>query len=315
MKDRERREVKGGLLEILPPVDFACVYGSSLLSSTSSSADKSTMIDYIVGVSDPIGWHSQCFQFQKNLKMNRHHYASWMVHFGGADLITKVADKIGVGVHFNPFVTFNDSMYKYGVVRMQDLIQDVLNWDRLYLSGRLQKPVHLLIDNLDIENVNSVNLRAATSAALLLLPSKFTEVKKIVQGQFHLFQMMYKPILEDYAMKDLLRFHYDGCQANMTQDCSLSAAQTLVGHLAPTVRRQMGSKLGKAETMTESGRVIQRAVINSREEIVRCMQTVVRRIVMVSSARQAVSGILAVGGVNAARYLGRKMSKAWKSWT
>lgn len=36
---------------------------------------------------------------------------------------------------------------------------------------------------------------------------------------------------------------------------------------------------------------------------------------MVSSARQAVSGLLASGGVVAARYLGKKMSKAWKSRT
>lgn len=36
--------------------------------------------------------------------------------------------------------------------------------------------VHIIVDNADIENLNYVNLRAATSAALLLLPSKFTEV-------------------------------------------------------------------------------------------------------------------------------------------
>lgn len=36
--------------------------------------------------------------------------------------------------------------------------------------------VHILVDNLDIANTNSVNLRAALSAALLLLPSKFTQV-------------------------------------------------------------------------------------------------------------------------------------------
>lgn len=39
----------------------------------------------------------------------------------------------------------------------------------------------MLVDNLDIEDVNSVNKRAAVSAALLLLPSKFTEVRVSVQ--------------------------------------------------------------------------------------------------------------------------------------
>lgn len=32
-------------------------------------------------------------------------------------------------------------MLKYGVVRMDDLVQDIQQWDRFYLSGRLQKPV------------------------------------------------------------------------------------------------------------------------------------------------------------------------------
>lgn len=41
----------------------------------------------------------------------------------------------------------------------------------------------MLVDNLDIEDVNSVNKRAAVSAALLLLPSKFTEVGFLLTAQ------------------------------------------------------------------------------------------------------------------------------------
>ncbi|KAJ6428547.1 hypothetical protein OIU84_023881 [Salix udensis] len=222
-------------LNVLPPVGFCCVYGSSLHPNNS---DKSSMVDFIIGVSDPKQWHSE------NMELNEDHYASWMVPLGGAKLITQVADKIGVGVHFNPFVTWNDKMLKYGVVRMHDLVQDVLHWERFYLSGRLQKPVHILVDNLDIGDVNSVNLRAAVSAALLLLPSKFTEedlyskicslsymgdlrmlfaedknkVKRIVEGQFGLFQSMYRPFLKEYEAKELLTFSLSNShQANISQ--------------------------------------------------------------------------------------------------
>ncbi|TYH42309.1 hypothetical protein ES332_D11G055600v1 [Gossypium tomentosum] len=322
-------------LNAIPPVDFCCVYGSTLHST---DPGKSTMVDYILGVSDPLQWHSE------NLKMNADHYASWMVLLGGAKLITNVADKLGVGVHFNPYVTWNNKMLKYGVVRMHDLIQDILNWESFYLSGRLQKPVNMLVDNLDIETINSVNLRAAVSAALLLLPPKFTEedlyakicslsymgdvrmlfaedrnkVKKIVQGQFDLFQSMYKPFLEDYEGKDFLRFSSSKNQlANISQDCGLPVTHSHISFLPPTVRSQMGMKIGKKKVISESGKVGNGNELGfgSREEAAKCMQKALRRTVMVSSARQAVSGVLTVGGVKAARYLTSKMCKAWRSWT
>ncbi|ONH94663.1 hypothetical protein PRUPE_7G025500 [Prunus persica] len=217
-------------LKTLPPVEFCCVYGSFLHPNNPGSA-KSTMVDCILGVSNPRQWHSE------NLTLNNDHYSSWMVLLGGARLITDVADELGVGVHFNPFVSWND----------KDLVQDILNWERFYLSGRLQKPVHVLLDNLDIANVNSVNLRAAMSAALLLLPSKFTEeelyakicslsymgdlrmlfaedrnkVKKIVQGQFELFRLMYKPFIEEYETKELLRRCLSGNTRPIISQCTV----------------------------------------------------------------------------------------------
>ncbi|XP_008225922.1 PREDICTED: phosphatidate cytidylyltransferase, mitochondrial-like [Prunus mume] len=333
MENHDKAQLQS-FLKTLPPVEFCCVYGSSLHSNNPGSA-KSTMVDCILGVSNPQQWHSE------NLTLNNDHYAAWMVLLGGARLITDVADEIGVGVHFNPFVSWDDKMFKYGVVRMHDLVQDILNWERFYLSGRLQKPVHVLLDNLDVTNVNSVNLRAAMSAALLLLPSKFTEeelyakicslsymgdlrmlfaedrnkVKKIVQGQFELFRSMYKPFIEEYETKELLRRSLSGnTQPIISQDGGLSAAQSLVSSLPPMVRSQMAMKLGEKKVLCDSGRVIQEVVIGSKDEAAKCMQTILQRKVMVSSARQAVSGLLAAGGITAMRYVGAKISKAWKSW-
>ncbi|KAL3020050.1 hypothetical protein AAZX31_05G124000 [Glycine max] len=313
---------------VLPPVEFACVYGSSLHPS---NHDKTTMTDYILGVSDPKQWHSE------NLKLNKHHYASWMVHLGGESLITGVADRIGVGVHFNPFVTWNGKLFKYGVIQMHDLLQDVQYWEKFYLCGRLQKPVHIVVDNLDVNSTNSVNLRAAVSAALLLLPSEFTEedlyakvcslsytgdirmlfaedknkVKKIVTGQFDLFHSMYKPFLEEYEAKKLLRLSSTANnQIHATQDCDLSVACALVSALPPSIRSQI-SKNGE---LTETGRFIHDTKVSAREVAANCLQRILRQRVMVSSARQAISGLLAVGGVNATRYLSKKVSKAWRSW-
>lgn len=328
--DNDKRLELTSLLEILPPVEFCCIYGSSLHPN---NLDKTSMIDYILGVADPRQWHAE------NLKMNPSHYASWMVRLGGARLITDVADDIGVGVHFNPFITHNDRRFKYGVVRMHDLVQDVLGWERFYLSGRLQKPVNIILDYLGIAELNSVNLKAATSAALLLLPSNFSEdelyakicglsymgdirmlfaedknkVKKIVQGQFNLFQTMYKPILEEYAAQDLLRYS-TSAKINIMQDCELSTVSSLVSSLPWQLRGLMGSKLGEKKIIDGADRAVQTVVINSKEEVAECIRKILSRKVAVSSARQVVAGLLTGGVVHGVKYLGRKMLKACKSW-
>lgn len=58
-----------------------------------------------------------------------------------------------------------------------------------------------------------------------------------------------------------------------------------------------------------------RAIVSSKDIAANCVQRALRRRVMVSSARQAVSGLLASGGAVAAQYLGKKMAKAWQSRT
>ncbi|KAH9627544.1 hypothetical protein KSS87_008399 [Heliosperma pusillum] len=329
MVEREKEDL-AGLLTILPPVDFCCVYGSSLHPNQD---DQSRMIDYILGVKDPIEWHSQ------NLEMNRKHYASWMVHLGGAETVTRVADDIGVGVHFNPYVSWNNKTFKYGVVRISDLVKDITNWEKFYLSGRLQKPVNIVVDNLvtPVKQLNLCNLRAATSAALLLLPDTFHEddlyakicslsytgdlrmvfaedkhkVRKIVQGQFDLFKGIYRPVLEEFAAKDLLSFSSSSAlHDKVSQDCGLPVVQYLVSRLPTTVKNRMGVMLGMPETI-ESGRLD--IAIKSRAEAANCVEKIIRRKVRVSSSRQAVSGVLTVGAIRASRYVANKMSKAWKS--
>lgn len=76
----------------------------------------------------------------------------------------------------------------------------------------------------------------------------------------------------------------------------------------------MALKLGEKKKRSESGHVTREVVISSRKEAAECMRKIVRHRVMVSSARQAVSGLLTAGAVLGVRYLSNKMHKAWKSW-
>lgn len=174
------------------------------------------MIDFIFGVSYTQHWHSL------NLQQHRDHYSS--IGSLGSSLVSRVQDKWGAGVYFNPYVTVNGTLIKYGVVNLNTLYKDLSEWDTLYLAGRLQKPVKILRDDPRIRLANQINLISAVRTALLLLPETFTEqdlyktiagisylgdprmslgaenlnkVSNIVKHQLPNFRRLYAPLIEN----------------------------------------------------------------------------------------------------------------------
>ena len=69
---------------------------------------------------------------------------------------------------------------KYGVVRMKLLYEDLVNWDRLYVAGRMQKPVLTLQSNQTIEDANYRNRVSSLVASLLMLPEKFKSQVRMI---------------------------------------------------------------------------------------------------------------------------------------
>ena len=127
------------------------------------------MIDFIFGVSYTQHWHSL------NLTQHPDHYSGLKYLPYSSAAISKIQDNFGAGVYFNPFITVNGTMIKYGVVNLDTLSKDLSEWNTLYLAGRLQKPVKILRDDPRIRLANQVNLISALRTALLMLPEKFTE--------------------------------------------------------------------------------------------------------------------------------------------
>jgi mitochondrial translocator assembly and maintenance protein 41 len=168
------------------PIRYAFAYGSGVFPQSSGGSKGNSslhpnppaavakvqdgnqkMIDFIFGVSYTQHWHSL------NLQDHRDHYSA--LGSLGSYAVTKVQDSWGAGVYFNPYVTVNGTLVKYGVVNLDTLCRDLSEWDTLYLAGRLQKPVKILRDNPAVRLANQVNLIAAVRTALLLLPENFTE--------------------------------------------------------------------------------------------------------------------------------------------
>lgn len=189
---RINEDFKEALRQILwqfrAPIRYAFAYGSGVFpQSMSSSPDPtalsphpnppeavrkwqaggSKIIDFIFGVSHTQHWHSL------NIQQHPEHYSA--LRHAGSYAVSRVQDSIGAGVYFNPYITVNGTMIKYGVVNLDTICRDLSEWDTLYLAGRLQKPVKILRDDPRVRLANQINLMSAVRTALLMLPEKFTE--------------------------------------------------------------------------------------------------------------------------------------------
>lgn len=145
------------ILTIFPKHCYAFAYGSAVFkqSPNVSSINKekiksekksmlpvkvnstNKMIDLIIVVNDTLNWH------QENLMMNNSHYS--FLKFFGPKAITKIQENFGANIYFNTLIPYkNETLIKYGVINKNHFINDLLDWDHLYVSGRLQKPVQVI---------------------------------------------------------------------------------------------------------------------------------------------------------------------------
>ena len=276
-------EFKEALRQILwkfrAPIRYAFAYGSGVFPQTSSSSQSSSklhpnpspaistvqkgngkMIDFIFGVSYTQHWHSM------NLQHHRDHYSA--VGSLGSAFVSRIQDHWGAGVYFNPYVTVNGTLIKYGVVNLDTLCRDLSTWDTLYLAGRLQKPVKILRDDPRVRLANQVNLISAVRTALLLLPPTFTEqdlyktitgisflgdprmslgaenlnkVSNIVEHQLPNFRRLYAPLIENLPNVSFL----DPRSSSPAFFDDLDANATLAQDMDPVKRGNMVRRLPK----------------------------------------------------------------------
>ncbi|KAK2839368.1 hypothetical protein FQN49_006211, partial [Arthroderma sp. PD_2] len=166
-------EFKEALRQILwqfkAPIRYAFAYGSGVFPQSGSSGGSchpsapqaiqavqqggGKMIDFIFGVSHSQHWHSL------NLNQHRNHYSG--LGSMGSYVVSQVQENMGAGVYFNPYITVNGTLIKYGVVNIDTLCKDLSQWDSLYLAGRLHKPVKILRDHPSVRLANQVNLLSA----------------------------------------------------------------------------------------------------------------------------------------------------------
>ena len=158
-------------------IDHAFAYGSAVFTQPglypsgagpgAGAGADTAMLDLIFTVSDPVAWH------RLNLARNPHHYA-FPMSLLGAPAINWASEYIGCGVYFNPMVrleTKNEQplVVKYGVASTESVERDLLDWNALYVAGRLHKAVETLVEDRRIAAAQQTNLSNALRTALCLL--------------------------------------------------------------------------------------------------------------------------------------------------
>ncbi|SPO29999.1 related to proline transport helper PTH1 [Ustilago trichophora] len=104
-------------------------------------------------------------------------------------MLSRLLGSVGIGlvqqrgakIWYNPYVPLEDELVKYGIMSVDDLCADLLDWETLYVSGRMHKPVALITSDARVRLAQQVNLASALRTALLLLPKEFTEVELYTQ--------------------------------------------------------------------------------------------------------------------------------------
>ncbi|GAA5924945.1 hypothetical protein JCM1841_005375 [Sporobolomyces salmonicolor] len=166
-----QRDLEDVLGTFKAPIRFAFAYGSGVFRQKGYSAEDKPLLDFVFAVSHPSHWHAI------NMQQNPQHY-SGLMRLLGSNAVAWLQEKgLGAEVWFNVEVEVNGKIVKYGVISIDALCRDMLDWETLYISGRTQKPVRILSDDARVRLANQVNLASALRTALLLLPESFTEVQ------------------------------------------------------------------------------------------------------------------------------------------
>ncbi|GFW73679.1 phosphatidate cytidylyltransferase, mitochondrial [Trichonephila clavipes] len=238
---------------------LAFAYGSSVFSQGNKNNQKNS-IDFIFCVDDPLAWH------QANVQANNKHYS--MLKYAGADFIKYVQEHFGAKMYFNSLVEVENRMIKYGIISTTHLIEDLLDWQTLYISGRLHKPVNILtkVENTDVQQALLTNLQSALHASLLCLPENFTEeelylkiadlsyagdfrmyfgedkqkVENIVKNQVPHFRSLYAD-----QLKLMPQLHWNQTNSTIEQDGSSATTLHHLNLLPKTVQHNLLVKWNK----------------------------------------------------------------------
>ena len=337
-------------------IKFAFAYGSGVfkqldnedpatVTSSNSIEPSKNMIDFVFVVDNSVQFHD------KNLKQNWSHYS--FLKYLGPYYVSKIQEEYGAACYYNTLVPLKlddvqSHLIKYGVISEKDLIRDLFDWDHMYISGRLQKPVKIIHfnhenllkqeDSLQVDKsfelALQTNLQNALNTALLLMPQRFTleelficitslsymgdfrmvigenkkKVANIVQPQMERFIELYRPYLVKETIENYLQCNFDTRQ--VTQSHEQSAVYHHLSLLPKNLIQTIINLKFKTSHYLDMDEYIYK--LTSRVDYKEIVAQSVNNIVMKSSFTQSAKSALTAGVFKTVNYSLRKLNKMVK---
>lgn len=313
------------------PIRYAFAYGSGVFAQSGyDTGGPKPLLDFIFAVNHPAHWHSI------NLSQNPTHYPLYARTLGSS-FISHV-QSITPGLWFNAYVPIAGTTIKYGVISVDTLCSDLLNWSTLYTSGRMHKPIRILTNDARVRLTQQVNLASALRVALLTLPESFTQrelferiaglsyrgdvrmakwmpgenrgkVNNIVNKQEEQFRELYHRLATG-----LPGVHWGSSSSTLQQDVTPQARAAHLRKLPANLFKRLESRfvgLG-LEHNKEGDEGAFWVKVGGDDRLAGAIDEELREIVRWPSTVQSVKGIASSGLIKSVKYSAGKVGKWWQ---
>ena len=305
---------------------LAFAYGSGIFKQK-GNVSSDNMLDFVFVLENAHRWH------EENLKRHSKHYS--FVGCFGSNAVVSLQNKLGAGMYYNTLVPMEGRVIKYGTISRENFLRDLNDWQWLYISGRLHKPVKFLQRQSDEDILSALkrNLNSAVTAALLSLPEYFTEeefflsiaglsfagdfrmvvgenknkVQNIVGSNIEPFRDLYEPILlksrEIHFSSSSYKYHQ-----NQERNVIFSRLMSLPKNLQREVIESVAGKESKPSEIEETLAEVSKDRFNCSKLVRNGITSIVRK----SSIMQSMKGVITAGGHKTLIYSAQKISKMLK---
>eukprot|EP00835_Amoeboradix_gromovi_P001638 NODE_79_length_22985_cov_0.358401.p6 type:complete len:340 gc:universal NODE_79_length_22985_cov_0.358401:15456-16475(+) len=153
------------LQQFKAPIRHAIGYGSRIFLQSDKTNSKK-QIDFIIGTTHAAHFHSV------NLEQYPKHYS--FLRLFGSEPVAAIQQQ-GAGVYYNTYCKHENNHFKYGVVTIDQLCSDLIQWNTFFFSGRFQKPVLTYYQDVRVSIANQVNLMNAVRLAICMNYGKYNK--------------------------------------------------------------------------------------------------------------------------------------------